>query len=71
MKLKDVSILFDEEVLLNSISMRIPKGKLIAVTGPSGCGKTYLIRNLAKCIGKPYLEIDAKSITNEGFSSVF
>ncbi|UCB45332.1 MAG: ATP-binding cassette domain-containing protein [Spirochaetota bacterium] len=44
LELKDVSIFFDEEVLLNSISMTIPRGKLVAVTGPSGCGKSTLLK---------------------------
>jgi phospholipid/cholesterol/gamma-HCH transport system ATP-binding protein len=44
LELKDVSIFFDEEVLLNSISMKIPRGKLVAVTGPSGCGKSTFLK---------------------------
>jgi phospholipid/cholesterol/gamma-HCH transport system ATP-binding protein len=60
LELKDVSILFDEEVLLNSISMIIPRGKLIAVTGPSGCGKSTLLKVAAGLLppntGNVYIE---------------
>jgi phospholipid/cholesterol/gamma-HCH transport system ATP-binding protein len=41
---RDVSISFGDAMILDSISMHIPKGKLVAVTGPSGCGKSTLLK---------------------------
>ena len=43
-ELRDVSISFGGDVVLDSISMNIPRGKLVAVTGPSGCGKSTLLK---------------------------
>jgi iron(III) transport system ATP-binding protein len=35
------------QVALQSVSLRIPKGRLTSVLGPSGCGKSTLLRILA------------------------
>lgn len=37
------------------------------IMGPSGCGKTYMIRELGKQLRLPVLEIDASSLTTEGY----
>ena len=37
---------------VNSVSFRLPKGKMIAIKGPSGCGKTTLL-NLLGALDKP------------------
>lgn len=44
LELKDISHTFEDETILNNISMKFPKGKLIAITGPSGCGKSTLLK---------------------------
>ncbi|WP_316859511.1 ABC transporter ATP-binding protein [uncultured Cohaesibacter sp.] len=41
---RDVSKSFDDTPVLNSISLDIADGELIALLGPSGCGKTTLLR---------------------------
>ncbi|CAG9817707.1 unnamed protein product [Phaedon cochleariae] len=45
--------------VLNSISLKIPKGKLIGITGPVGCGKSSLLHTI---LGELYI--------NEGTMSV-
>lgn len=42
--LKDCTFLRDERVILDSISLTIPRGKVTAIMGPSGCGKTTLLK---------------------------
>lgn len=50
LELKNISISFGNERILNNISMSFPYGKLIAITGPSGCGKSTLIKIAAGII---------------------
>jgi phospholipid/cholesterol/gamma-HCH transport system ATP-binding protein len=46
--LTDVSFGYDDtRLILNGVSMRFPRGKVIAIMGGSGCGKTTILRLLA------------------------
>ncbi|MBP1577190.1 MAG: ATP-binding cassette domain-containing protein, partial [Oscillospiraceae bacterium] len=42
--LKDVSVSFDGERVLNSINLEIHDKEFITLLGPSGCGKTTTLR---------------------------
>jgi subfamily B ATP-binding cassette protein MsbA len=42
-KLNKVFFNYDERVVLNNISLTIPKGKIVALVGPSGGGKSTLV----------------------------
>jgi len=44
--LKNVTKKFDDNTVLDNISLSIEKGKTTVVIGPSGCGKTVLIKHL-------------------------
>lgn len=44
--LKKLTKRFGDDVVLDSISLSIEKGKTTVVIGPSGCGKTVLIKHL-------------------------
>lgn len=50
LELKDITVSFGDNTILDSISMGFPRGNLIAVTGPSGCGKSTLIKIAAGLI---------------------
>ena len=43
--LKNVTKKFGDDVVLDSLSLTIEKGKTTVVIGPSGCGKTVLIKH--------------------------
>ena len=43
----DVSVNFGSRLVLDSVSMSVPHGKLIGLLGPNGAGKTTLVRALA------------------------
>lgn len=59
--LKDVAFSYDEEnVILNNISITIPRGKVTAIMGGSGCGKTTVLRL-----------ISGQQLANRGFVEVF
>lgn len=42
--LKDISISFDSEMILNKLNLYIKDGEFVTFLGPSGCGKTTTLR---------------------------
>jgi phospholipid/cholesterol/gamma-HCH transport system ATP-binding protein len=44
--IKNVTKKFDENTVLDNISLTIERGKTTVIIGPSGCGKTVLIKHL-------------------------
>jgi phospholipid/cholesterol/gamma-HCH transport system ATP-binding protein len=40
----NVSFAYETRNILSDISMRVPRGKVVAIMGSSGCGKTTLLR---------------------------
>jgi phospholipid/cholesterol/gamma-HCH transport system ATP-binding protein len=43
-EIDDVNFSYGRRPVLESISMRVPRGKIVAIMGGSGCGKTTLLR---------------------------
>jgi phospholipid/cholesterol/gamma-HCH transport system ATP-binding protein len=43
---EDLCIQFGRQIVLNSISLSIPRGQTVAIIGESGCGKTMLLKAL-------------------------
>lgn len=48
------------------VGIDVEKSNLIMI-GSSGCGKTFLIKQLAKYLGRPCVIVDASSLTKSGF----
>jgi len=73
LELKNISIAFDQEKILDSISMSFPRGKLITITGPSGCGKSTLLRIAAGLLYPDEGEviIDGTNIFTVSRSAIF
>ena len=68
LEMKDVSVSFGGERILDEISMGFPRRRLIAITGPSGCGKSTLLKVAAGLIppdsGSVFLEgVDIESLS--------
>lgn len=42
-RLEDVTFSYGEKVILNNVSLKIPRGKTVALVGPSGGGKSTLM----------------------------
>ncbi len=45
--IRNVSVSYGDQPVLNSVSLTMESGKFVAVLGPSGCGKTTLLRVVA------------------------
>jgi len=43
-ELDNVSFAYDRRPVLSGITMRVPRGKIVAIMGGSGCGKTTILR---------------------------
>ncbi|MBO5929343.1 MAG: ABC transporter ATP-binding protein, partial [Clostridia bacterium] len=43
-KLKDITVSFDGEQVLNGLNLNISDGEFVTLLGPSGCGKTTTLR---------------------------
>jgi phosphate transport system ATP-binding protein len=46
MKVRDLTVSYDDKVALSGISVQFPKQKITSIIGPSGCGKTTLLLSL-------------------------
>ena len=46
-RVESVSKTYDDELVLDKLSLEIPAGQFFALLGPSGCGKTSLLRLIA------------------------
>ena len=46
-ELKNISVTFDEEKILDKINLRIKDKEFVTLLGPSGCGKTTTLRAIA------------------------
>lgn len=47
LQVKNISLAYDDEIVLDKINLSIGKGKCMVVLGPSGCGKTTLLHLMA------------------------
>jgi phospholipid/cholesterol/gamma-HCH transport system ATP-binding protein len=69
---ESVSFAYGRRPILSSISMRVPRGKVVSIMGGSGCGKTTLLRLISgqikprsgaiKVAGQVVHELDAEGL---------
>lgn len=66
----NLSFAYDKKMILEDLSVDIPKGKITIIIGPNGCGKSTLLKNIAR-IHRPksgkvsLLDRDIKNMTNK------
>lgn len=60
-ELKDISVVFDDEQILDGLNLEIRDKEFITLLGPSGCGKTTTLRLIAG-----FLEPDSGDIVFDG-----
>lgn len=66
LRLKDISVKFDEDQILNNVSLEICDKEFVTLLGPSGCGKTTTLRIIAGFISPDNGQVffDNKVINN-------
>ena len=47
---QNLSVYFDEQLVLKDVSVDIPDHKITVIIGPSGCGKTTLLKSLNRLL---------------------
>ena len=62
-EIRDVSFKYGDRLIIDHLSLNIPRGKVIAIMGGSGCGKTTLLNLIGGRI-KP----DSGSLIVDGLS---
>lgn len=60
-----LSLAYEEQRVIEDLSLEIPEGRITSVVGPNGCGKSTLLRSMARLMkprgGAVYLDGDAIS----------
>lgn len=60
---QDITLGYEETVVIKGLSTSVPVGEITSVVGPNGCGKSTLLRSLARLMkpksGAVYLDGDA------------
>src|SRR5690554_4167928 len=46
-RINDISYQYEDELVLDKVSLQVNHGEIVALLGPSGCGKTTLLRLIA------------------------
>ncbi len=47
LRVRDLTVRFEETVAVDRVDLDVPAGSVVAVLGPSGCGKSTLLRTVA------------------------
>jgi len=50
MRIDEISIAYDGKAAVQSVSLPVRRGEVLALIGPSGCGKTTLLRSLNRLV---------------------
>jgi len=69
---RDVSVVFDDQVVLQEINLQITRGQTVAIIGESGCGKTVFMKTLVGLVQPTRGEIyfDGEGLHHMGYSEL-
>ena len=61
---KNISVGYDDKLIINDLDITIPEGKFSVIIGPNGCGKSTLLKSFARLLKptKGNVLLDGKSI---------
>ena len=52
LELKNISIKYDDKIVVNDISITVQEGEIIGIVGESGSGKSTLIKSIIGILGE-------------------
>lgn len=69
---KDLQIGYEDEIIINKLNLKIPKGKVTMVIGSNGCGKSTLLKAVSRIIPSRHGEIllHGKSLRRQASKSI-
>ncbi|MFK7737741.1 MAG: ABC transporter ATP-binding protein [Pirellulaceae bacterium] len=56
-ELRDMTLQFAGQTILNNLNLRIPRGQTLVIIGESGCGKTMLLKSVVGLIKPTYGQV--------------
>jgi phospholipid/cholesterol/gamma-HCH transport system ATP-binding protein len=64
-RIRNVSFQRDDKLILDDVSMDIPRGSIVAIMGPSGVGKTTILRLISGQLqpAKGSIEVNGKEVS--------
>lgn len=67
LKLKQVSVAYDEKTVIEDVSITLDAGEIGCLLGPSGCGKTSLLRAIAgfEPVSNGRISLDGKVVSDD------
>lgn len=61
---EELALAYDNNLIIDSLEIQVPTGKITALVGPNGCGKSTLLRGLARLLSpkRGHVYLDGKAI---------
>jgi iron complex transport system ATP-binding protein len=69
---KNLKVAYGDNIIIENLSVSIPKGKITALIGPNGCGKSTLLKTFSR-INKPLageIQIDSEALCSYSHKSL-
>jgi phospholipid/cholesterol/gamma-HCH transport system ATP-binding protein len=69
---RNVSVVFDDQIVLQNIELQITRGQTVAIIGESGCGKTVFMKTLVGLVNPTQGEIyfDGEGLHDMGYAEL-
>lgn len=67
--IKDLTFSYNNNNILNEVSLEIKKGQFTGILGPNGCGKTTLLKNILRYLSPEHGAIEIKDINIKEYKS--
>lgn len=67
--IKDLTVGYGDQMIINNQSLEIPKGKVTCLIGPNGCGKSTLLKTIGRVLKPASGEISLESIAIQDYET--